>query len=132
MNGGIRQMMNNFISKLQETYGFEIVAKDYRPESFGNSCVELRSADLSLRIVRERGQTYLEVAPKMAPDDWHDAETVLQLLGMDTTPGAPCEIPEGCCEVLTANLAVVAEVLNGPRLGELIAFEQRRARERFL
>jgi len=123
MNGAIREVMAECISKLQHS-SFEVVAEDYSPESFGNSFVELRSPNLCLRIVRERGQVYFETAPISDPADWHDAETMLQFLGVDLA----CD---SCCDLILANLPQVADVLNGPRKRELVALEQHIAKERF-
>ena len=63
-----------------EKYGFKIVEQEYYPSDFGNAYVTFED-DLRLRVLRDRGQIFVEVSPLENPDDWYDLRVVLEFLG---------------------------------------------------
>lgn len=102
----IRDEYTREIAVLQEL-GFEIVAEDYQPELFGNSLVDLRNEQVVLRIVRDRGQEWILVAPADTPQDWYDLDMVMQFLSLDHGT-------EDWLDRVSGNLAAIAGALNGP------------------
>jgi hypothetical protein len=44
-----------------EEHGFTQVAERYDPQSFGNAFVDFCSAELCIRLIRDRGQVYADV-----------------------------------------------------------------------
>jgi len=51
-------------------FGFTIVGEDYHPLSFGNSYVVLNSCHFRLRLIRDRGEVFGEVASLSEPENW--------------------------------------------------------------
>lgn len=55
---------------LFDELGFRMVEDRYDPKDFGNALVILESAELRIRIVRDRGQIFTDVASLLEPDRW--------------------------------------------------------------
>lgn len=49
-------------------------------DSFDNACVTIDGPNVEVRIVRERGRVYTEIAPRHATHETHDATLVEELL----------------------------------------------------
>jgi hypothetical protein len=67
-------------AKLVERRGFRTLAGGYDAESFGNALVVLESEDYSIRLVRDRGQVFVELASPVDPGNWHGLGRVLAAL----------------------------------------------------
>ncbi|MEW6747576.1 MAG: hypothetical protein AB1486_33005 [Planctomycetota bacterium] len=65
--------------------GFQMGDEHFSPADFGNAYVVLERGCTRIRVVRERGQEFVELASSVEPALWFDADIVLQFLG---TPGA--------------------------------------------
>jgi hypothetical protein len=57
-----------------------IVSNCYYPYSFGNAIVIVEAKNILLRVVRDRGDIRLDIAPHHHPDDWHDLSLVISAL----------------------------------------------------
>lgn len=112
---------------LLDELGFRVVEERYTPDSFGNSLVILESVAFRLRLVRDRGQIFADIAAPSNPDKWWNLEHV-------------CEIILGHNIELHFELSVVAELLRrnflaladylGPKFPEAKLELERRAAER--
>jgi hypothetical protein len=60
--------------------GFIVRFEEFNPSVFGNLVIELASPDLFVRLVRDRGQYFLDLR-NPRDDEWFDEETVLRLIG---------------------------------------------------
>ena len=61
--------------------GFVETSARYDAEAFGNALVELRSPELRIRLVRDRSQLFVSVAPEPAPERWFDLAVLAAWLG---------------------------------------------------
>lgn len=75
-----QQDVESKFAKLVERRGFRILAGGYDAESFGNALVVLESDDYSIRLVRDRGQVFVELASPIDPGNWHGLGRVLAAL----------------------------------------------------
>ena len=58
-----------------ETAGFDLSVEDYNQESFGGFVVICRSRTITLKLVNDRGQIFVEVA--LPTGGWRDKEDIL-------------------------------------------------------
>jgi|HubBroStandDraft_2_1064218.scaffolds.fasta_scaffold572181_1 hypothetical protein len=58
--------------------GLSIVGEDFQPKSFGNSFVTLEGASIRVRFVRDRGQVWVDVAPRNTRNKWWHLLFVLE------------------------------------------------------
>lgn len=58
----------------------KVVRSIYDPDAFGNAAVELAGEQLRVRIVRDRSQILVELAP-LGHDEWFDEQVVLESVG---------------------------------------------------
>jgi len=105
--------------------GFRIISFSYDPAIFGDSMVVLRSDALCLRIIRERGRIFAEVAPLADPQNWWDLGMILEVLHRPP-PGHHLQSVAGA---LRTNLPAVIEAL-GPNLSVTTDGIARRFREK--
>ncbi len=65
--------------RLLKKRGFRLI-DERRDNSFGNSYVIVESGGVLIRVVRDRGETTLEVAQQESPQSWHLAANVLEFV----------------------------------------------------
>lgn len=111
------------IAKLAAEKGMRTVRESYDPSSFGNAVIELASGDFDLRVVRDRGQTAIEISPS-GKADWHDVTNVLAFINADSSS----DDATGTGRTLAAKYHQVAALLTSDldRVG-LTAFERKRS-----
>jgi hypothetical protein len=63
-------------------HGFIETSASYYPESFGDAEVLLDSNAFRLRVTRDRGEIFLDVAPP-GTDEWHKLEYLLEFTDPD-------------------------------------------------
>lgn len=76
-------------SFLFDSYGFREISHVYSEESFGDFAVALQSGDLRLRIVRDKGQVFLDVGTLIDPNIWFDLRTVVEFIRLYRSEEAP-------------------------------------------
>lgn len=93
--------------------GFELISPKTDDSAFGDSSIVLEGHGLRIRISRDRGQEFVEVASKHHPDEWFDLSLLLQAFG-----------PREMCLELT-DLEIEAPLLEGvlPKLEKALAEE---------
>ena len=67
-------------SFLEQTRGFRVVSHEARP-SFGDALADFESPTLRVRVLRDRGQIFIDVAPAQDPPSWFDLPLLLTFLG---------------------------------------------------
>lgn len=77
------------IEVLKSLFDVEVEDEIYDPVRFGNGVLTLRSSTFSLRIIRDRGQLFIEVAKPGA--SWVDASDVLKTLSKIDIATSPSE-----------------------------------------
>src|SRR5689334_14530745 len=80
------------IAILGKAFGVKVAKETYEPNSFGNAIVLLRGPKMEIRILRERGRVFVDLAPRgHKPDKWVWTSTVLEKLGIrhEPTPAVP-------------------------------------------
>lgn len=91
--------------------GYRVTEHVYDPEHFGNGWVALSRGDACLRLVKERGQWFVDVGSSAAPEEWFDARLVLDEIGATHEEAGTDEVALGAlCNVL-ARTAAQWEVL---------------------
>ena len=69
---------------LFERYGASIVSNEYFPNAFGNAILVIRTQMLQLRVVRDRDEVRVDVAPVNDPTDWVDIAFALAAIDSDS------------------------------------------------
>ena len=82
------QEIANQFSFLETERGFRCIHRSHDPAHFGNAIVEYVSANLRIRIVKDRGQFWCEFARSRGVTEWFDEDVVLRALGDDATSDA--------------------------------------------
>jgi hypothetical protein len=67
-------------AKLVAECGFRVLVGGYEAEDFGNALVVLESDSYSIRLVRDRGQVFVELASSEDPGNWYGLGRVLVVL----------------------------------------------------
>lgn len=131
---------SDFLRAVREAFGgpiergaLRVVRSSYDARIFGNAVVELEGRHVRLRVVRDRGDTFAEVAPVRRSDGWAPLEQVVaEVCGVgDPTPRllAPSEM----AQLLESSLGGLEARFGAPRepgIGERIRVLIRRALER--
>ena len=73
-----------------EKYGFRSIDEQHHPADFGNAFITFANG-FSLRVIRDRGQLFVEVGPPLSTDDWYDLRIVLAFLGETSEMQSPDE-----------------------------------------
>lgn len=85
---GERDAGNNAQFEAAEAFflsrGCAVVETSHRPDAFGNRHADLKDGDVMWRIVKERGQMWIDVQFRGGP--WLAADHVLKLLGYEPGP----------------------------------------------
>jgi hypothetical protein len=77
---------------LEEEFAVKPVNESYSAEHFGNASLELKGPLVWMRIVRDRGQVFIDMA---RPDsEWVDVGGSLEALGLHPRPGEVLSLPE--------------------------------------
>jgi hypothetical protein len=72
------------IHSLTALFELEVIDEVYLPANFGNGILTLHGPDLLLRIIRDRGQLFIEAATP--GHQWIDVTDVLRTLGLIDDP----------------------------------------------
>jgi hypothetical protein len=67
-------------AKLIAERGFRVLVGGYEREDFGNALVVLESDSYSIRLIRDRGQVFVELASPEEPGNWYGLGRVLAVL----------------------------------------------------
>lgn len=80
-------MQSEFHKDVERSFGrligehcFRVLAGGYEAEDFGNALVVLESDGYSIRLVRDRGQVFVELASPEDPGNWYGLGRVLVAL----------------------------------------------------
>lgn len=65
-----------------KNHGFRIVRDAEEPTHFDNASVDLKRGNVMARVIRERGQHFIELTSKRDPAEWFDASLILRLLNV--------------------------------------------------
>jgi hypothetical protein len=123
----LRQEMMESISGILEELDLHVIDDQYSPKSFGNSYVTLQSPKIWVRLVRDRGQVWAEVAPVTAPTSWWPLGFVLEAI-RGQLPAIQFDLPNAA-RVLRDNFRGFVEAL-GPKLSETRRVIEQRREER--
>src|SRR3954470_8497276 len=67
---------------ISSTSAPKVTRSDYDAQHFGDAVVELEGDKLKVRVVRDRGQILVDLAP-LGCRDWFDEDVVLQSVGVE-------------------------------------------------
>ena len=115
-----------------------VLLNEYDPRSFGNAVVVLEGDAVRVKVVRDRDQLFVDLAPR-GFGEWFDESVVLQLVGAEETARelAAAEWRElrPSADAIRLGFASVVERFQPERWAqtrvELKALQERRARELF-
>lgn len=68
------------VAFLFDRFGAVVVSNDYFPRAFGNAILVLETKGLRLRVVRDRDEVRLDIAPLHHPTEWVDSAFALASL----------------------------------------------------
>lgn len=86
MNSDLLAIVETDLMPVLAPLGFSI-ADSAVSESFDNAFVIVEGADVRLRVLRERGTVFLDLAPTPVPNDWVDSAVVMDFLGLSGDGG---------------------------------------------
>lgn len=112
----LEQEINESFPGLLEELGLRVIDQKYLPRSFGNSYVILESPKLRVRFVRDRGQTWADVAARARGEWWHLSYVLETIRG--GAPEIKLDLPTAV-RLLKENFPALAEAL-GPKLSQTI------------
>lgn len=67
---------------LLKGHGFKVLREIVDPVNFGDAYVDLKRKNVQIRIVRDRGEHFVQVGSTAEPEKWVSASLVLQLLNV--------------------------------------------------
>lgn len=85
---GLEKIFRTF-AFLEKVFGFERGHGRFDKASFGDALVEYKSESMALRVLRERGQYFVELSPLTDPPEWYEISIVLQALDLPGDGGVP-------------------------------------------
>jgi hypothetical protein len=88
----LSQVFENEIRVIQECLGLRVEEEVYHPSDFGNALIVLKGDKLSVRLVRERGQLFVDLASSSG--DWIYADDFLEQHQLHPAPGTSLSVPE--------------------------------------
>lgn len=109
----LEQEISEGFPRLLEELDLRVTDQRYLPESFGNSYVVLESPKLRVRFVRDRGQTWADVAAIAPGTEWWHLSHVLEAI-QGTAPQIQLDLPTAV-SLLKENFSIISEAL-GPKL----------------
>jgi hypothetical protein len=119
-----------------ERLGLAVEAEQCDPEHFGDALLVLANPEIRLRLVRDRGQLFVDVAAPGTADDWWDLPLVLELAG-DPLPrdlGGVLPSPAEALAVIERHYARIVALFSPEQrphtLPRLAALRRRRAESR--
>lgn len=77
MQSEFQDQVQRSFAKVVARRGFRVLAGGYETKDFGNALVVLEPDGYSLRLVRDRGQVFVEVASPEDPGNWFSLGRVL-------------------------------------------------------
>lgn len=86
MSEDLLDLVNAELLPVIAPLGFAVVQSETSP-SFDNANVVLQAPALRLRVVRERGQVFLDIGPHSEPGTWFDSAVVMDYLGLSSSAG---------------------------------------------
>ncbi|MGQ0430296.1 MAG: hypothetical protein ACT4UQ_10210 [Gammaproteobacteria bacterium] len=73
-----------------------IESSAYDEQAFGNALVVLAGANLRVRVIRDRDETFADVASRLDPENWFPLQRAIRAVGISSAP------PEGLLPPATA------------------------------
>ncbi len=73
--------LDSLLSELSELHGMREVHRQYDRAHFGNCLIDVAGGPLTVRVVRDRGQWFVDVADRARPSRWYYVDVLRRLLG---------------------------------------------------
>jgi hypothetical protein len=80
------------IQQLQAKFGLDRGEERYLPEQFGNAYFSLIGNTISVRLLRDRGEVFLDF--RLGQGDWMPADDVLRQLCIHPAPGETLSVKQ--------------------------------------
>lgn len=110
-------------SFLESARGFRL-ADETRSDSFGDAIVDFESATLRVRVLRDRGQVFVDISPADGTPAWFDLPLLLSHLGERDAAkvliaGGQRDAQEAA-DLLRAHYSEVEAMLGSSRSGDVV------------
>lgn len=99
-----RESVEKSFEQLIRTHGFRMLTAAYDRQDFGNTVVVLESESVLVRVVRDRGQVFVEIASVAEPGNWYPLDRVIE-----ATAGSGVEPPGGTPMALEVASSLIEE-----------------------
>ena len=96
------------IEQLKKTLLVVLVEETYDPDNFGNAALTMVGPEISIRLVRDRGQVFMDIA--QADGEWVDANEILEAVRLHPRPGQSLEMFE-LTRLICANSGRIREFI---------------------
>jgi hypothetical protein len=97
------------IDLLKRVLNVSILDETYDPSNFGNAAIRMMGPRCSVRLVRERGQIFLDISRPSG--QWLDANDVLEAAHLHPSPGNPLPGKE-LIPLICANFEEIKKLLD--------------------
>lgn len=111
-----------------------LTAMDYGPEHFGDAFIVLDGDHYSIRVVRDRSQTFVDLASRADPDNWFGVERVLAAITGRSEAQTTLSLGDAATEIEVSGTALAKHLASDRYPETLQKLEQlgEIARRRFL
>jgi len=86
MTGDFADQVASTLERSPNDLGFKIIT-DRASDAFGDALAVAQSGDVRIRVVRDRGQVFVDIGSAAEPDVWFDSAVVMDALGLSKSGG---------------------------------------------
>jgi hypothetical protein len=97
VTGKLSADLEGTLRELREEFGLEMEEEEYSEAAFGNAFIILAGHDFAMRIVRDRGDIFCDLAK--VDRRWRDADKTIESLGLHPDPNT-CLTPDQILQAL--------------------------------
>lgn len=84
METELSKMVQDIFGALMQKYDFKLTYSTHDAVNFGNAVAVLESKYFLIRIVRDKGQFFIDLSSPYDPNNWHQLEKLIEIMGMPT------------------------------------------------
>lgn len=77
--------------ELLKSHGFKVLRETVDIANFGNALLDLKRGNVRVRLVRDRGEHFVQVGSTVEPDRWFSASLALELFSVHAIESRPLE-----------------------------------------
>lgn len=99
-----------FMGFLWRDARFRIAGSQVSVSNGGDSVLDIESSELRMRVVRDRGQLFLDIQPATQTKEWFSVDIVMRMI--TGIPRGSAELDEDCAVFLDVHLDEIRELFS--------------------